>query len=230
MSDGIRQMFSKIAPRYELVNRVITACLDGYWRTRAAKAACSGALRCALDLCSGTGDMALALAKAAPSGTKIVSVDFSPQMAVRAAFKLQSINAAVVIADAKALPFSDSSFDAITISFGVRNIFTGRNNFIRCLKEMKRVLKDGGMLILLETSQPKLRPIRRLFHWYVRFVVRSVGGWLSGSPSAYRYLSDTILRFIDAEELNGILIEVGFKNVAAILMLFGIVAIHVATK
>ncbi len=230
MPNGIRRMFSEVAPRYELVNKVITVCLDSYWRRLAARLACVGSVSRLLDLCSGTGNMALALAEAAKCNPTIVAVDFCPQMAIMAAYKLRSVGVVAVVADAKALPFADGSFDSVTISFGVRNIFTTRAAFIQCLNEVKRTLKTGGRIVLLETSQPKLRIVRRLFHWYVRFVVRRVGGWLSGSARAYQYLSETIQRFTDADELRGILSDVGFKHPIVIPLLFGIIAIHVAVK
>lgn len=230
MSDSIRRMFSEVARKYELVNKVITVNLDGYWRRLAARLACIGDVCRVLDLCSGTGDMALAIAMEAPRDLTIVAVDFCPQMAIRAALKLRGVGGVVIIADAGALPFADESFDVVTISFGVRNIFTSRKAFIRCLNEIKRTLKAGGRLILLETSQPKSRIARWLFHRYVGLVVRHVGGWLSGSASAYRYLSETIQHFVDADELSGILSEAGFLRPIAIPILFGIIAIHVAFK
>ncbi|MCS7253657.1 MAG: ubiquinone/menaquinone biosynthesis methyltransferase [Armatimonadota bacterium] len=230
MPNSIRRMFSEVAHRYELVNKVITMCMDGYWRKLAAKVACASGASAVLDLCSGTGDMALAIAQTASCKPTIVAVDFCPQMAMKASLKLRDVGGIVIVADVKALPFADSSFDAITVSFGVRNIFTGYKAFIQCLKEMKRVLSDGGKLVLLETSQPKWRIVRRLFHCYVRSVVRHLGGWLSGSKKAYRYLSETIERFIDADELSSVLMEAGFHNVAVIPLLFGIITIHVAIK
>lgn len=230
MSDSIRRMFSEVAHKYELVNKVITVTLDGYWRRLAAKLACVGNVNTVLDLCSGTGNMALAVAREAPHDLTIVAVDFCPEMAIRAAFKLREVGGVVIVADAKALPFADELFDVVTISFGVRNIFTSRKAFIQCLSEIKRTLKAGGRLILLETSQPKSRILRWLFHQYVGLMVKHIGGWLSGSASAYQYLSKTIQHFIDADELSSILSEAGFLHPIAIPSLFGIIAIHVAFK
>ncbi|MFA4015814.1 MAG: hypothetical protein RUDDFDWM_000907 [Candidatus Fervidibacterota bacterium] len=227
---AISKIFAGIVERYELVNHIITLCLDCYWRWRTVAIAVGDSHVLALDLCSGTGDMALSLLRASKGKAMVIAVDICPQMALKASYRLRKHGVHFIVADAMLLPFRDHAFDIITISFGIRNIFKSRVSFVKWLAEVRQKLRDGGKLILLETSQPEIRPIMRLFHWYVRFVVRWLGGWLSGSPSAYRYLSDTIIHFVDAKTLAQMLLEAGFKKVHVFPFLFGIVVAHIAIK
>ena len=134
------------------------------------------------------------------------------------------------LADAMALPFRDKTFDLVTISFATRNINVSRKALYQCLSEFYRILKPGGQFVNLETSQPAPRLIRKLFHLYVRVVVRHVGHMISGSKNAYAYLSNTIQRFHNAGEFADIIRQAGFAKVSIYPMMFGIVAIHQATK
>jgi demethylmenaquinone methyltransferase/2-methoxy-6-polyprenyl-1,4-benzoquinol methylase len=181
-------------------------------------------------MCTGTGEMAVYLSRLAPPGTSVHAVDFSLPMMARATEKPEARNIDFVVSDVKALPFPDESLDLVTISFATRNINLNRNALIRTFGEFRRVLRSGGCFVNLETSQPSSLPIRRLFHFYVRLLVRPVGGLISGSYTGYAYLAHTIPRFCPSEELSGIMCQAGFSDVTATRLLFGIAAIHQGTR
>jgi demethylmenaquinone methyltransferase/2-methoxy-6-polyprenyl-1,4-benzoquinol methylase len=224
----LRTLFAEVAPTYEFVNRVLTVGLDSRWRKRAARTAAAGRGGLWLDVCTGTGETASLLARLAPPGTRIVSLDFCPPMIARAASKPAARRAAFVLGDAKALPFADAAVDLITISFATRNINLSRETLTRTFAEFRRVLKPGGRYVNVETSQPRSWVVRALFHGYVRLAVRRVGALISGSRAGYAYLGTTIQRFYPAEELSMILKEAGFAAVSAKRLMLGAAAIHVA--
>ena len=230
MSKGIQRIFTQVPATYEFLNHALTFGQDILWRKRAARAAAEAGGKRWLDACSGTGEMAAYLARVARSGESIVAADFSLPMMSKALEKPEAKRISFTKADVARLPFRDNSFDAITISFATRNINTNTNNLLKCLREFHRILKPGGQFVNLETSQPKLRPIRWMLHTYVRLTVRPMGRLVSGSDSAYVYLSHTMRRFCGAEELARIIRQAGFSDVSFESMLFGAAAIHKATK
>ena len=134
------------------------------------------------------------------------------------------------MADVSHLPFRDNSFDAITISFATRNLNINHDNLLKCLREFHRVLKPSGQFVNLETSQPKFAPIRWMFHLYVKATVGPIGRLVSGSDTAYTYLSHSICHFYSAEELDEIIRQAGFCEVSFNRMLFGATTIHKAIK
>lgn len=229
-TDSIQKIFSEVPRTYELVNHVLTLGLDTLWRKKAAKhAAQTGGTRW-LDVCSGTGDMALLLRRAACEGTTVISLDVCLPMLRKAAAKPEAKTISFCIADAATLPFPDNTFDLVTISFATRNIDAGRDILLRYFLEFNRILKPGGRFVNLETTQPRSMIVRRLLYLYVRCAVAPIGHLISGSKAAYRYLAHTIPRFYNAEELSDILRQAGFEKVGCSYLPFGICALHTATK
>ena len=216
--DAVRTMFDRIAPVYDAMNRVMTAGLDVRWRRLTARAAVRAGDR-VLDAACGTGDLALA-DKEAGAG-KVTGLDFSAAMLARAKRKDASID--WVQGDLLALPFADGTFDAATVGFGVRNVA----DLELALRELRRVLRPGGRLAILEITRPRgaLRPFFSL--WFDRVVPR-LGRVLPGG-AAYRYLPASVKRFPDAESLAGLLRTNGFADVRFRLLAGSIVALHTGT-
>ena len=213
--DSVRTMFDRIAPVYDVMNRVMTGGLDVRWRRLAAGAAVREGDR-VLDAACGTGDLAIADLKAGAS--HVTGLDFSEQMLERARKKHASIE--WIQGDMLALPFADETFDAATVGFGVRNV----DDLELGLRELRRVLRPGGRLAILEITQPRgaLRPFYSL--WFDR-VVPLLGKVLPGGD-AYTYLPASVKRFPTAERLAGLLGEAGFGDVSFKLMGGSIVALH----
>ena len=215
-ADGVRAMFDRIAPVYDLMNRVMTAGLDGRWRRATAEAVVRPGDR-VLDACCGTGDVAVAAARA---GGRVTGLDFSERMLERARRKSGSVR--WVRGDALALPFPDGSFDAATVGFGIRNV----EDLEAGLRELARVLRPGGRLGCLEITRPRglLRPFFRL--WFDG-VVPLLGKVLPGG-AAYSYLPASVRRFPGPEDLAGVMRRAGFEDVEWRLLGGGIVALHTA--
>ncbi len=171
MNKGIQKIFSEASHSYELINHILTWGLDIRWRRKSVKsAAVEGGTRW-MDICSGTGETAAYLTRLAKNGTTIVSADFCFEMLYEATKKPEADRIAFTLADAGNLPFSDETFDLVTISFATRNINVNRDALLQCFREFYRILKPGGRFVNLETSQPASALIRRLFHLYIRFVM-----------------------------------------------------------
>lgn len=230
MFGAIQKIFQEASRTYELVNCVLTFGLDRFWRKRAAQVAAGYGGLMWLDVCSGTAQMASYLRKLTQGNTKIVALDFCFPMLGQALQKAKENKIHLCIGDAASLPFADNTFDLVTISFATRNINTNRSALLQYFQEFHRIIKPGGGFVNLETSQPVLRFLRRLFHLYVRLVVMPVGYLLSGSKAAYAYLSYTIPRFFTASELSDTIYQAGFSKVNFAYMSLGIVAIHTALK
>jgi demethylmenaquinone methyltransferase/2-methoxy-6-polyprenyl-1,4-benzoquinol methylase len=216
--DAVRTMFDRIAPVYDVMNRVMTAGLDVRWRRLAAASAVSRGDR-VLDAACGTGDLAIADRRA--GADKVTGLDFSERMLERARRKDASVE--WVQGDLLALPFADCTFDAATVGFGVRNVA----DLELALRELRRVLRSGGRLAILEITKPRgvLRPFFSL--WFDR-IVPLIGKALPGG-SAYTYLPASVKRFPDAETLTRLLEDVGFADVHVRLLAGTIVALHVGT-
>ncbi|MDX6449553.1 MAG: demethylmenaquinone methyltransferase / 2-methoxy-6-polyprenyl,4-benzoquinol methylase [Gaiellaceae bacterium] len=213
-ANEVRSMFDAIARVYDPMNRILTAGLDGRWRRRTAEAVVRGGDR-VLDACCGTGDLALADARA---GGTVTGLDFSEPMLERARRKSASIQ--WIQGDALALPFPDGSFDAVTVGFGVRNV----DDLEHGLAELRRVLRPGGRVGILDITTPRgvLRPFYSV--WFDR-VVPLLGKVLPGG-TAYTYLPASVRRFPGAEELAGLIRAAGFEQVGYRLFAGGIVALH----
>jgi demethylmenaquinone methyltransferase/2-methoxy-6-polyprenyl-1,4-benzoquinol methylase len=200
---AVREMFDRIARRYDLANTVLSLGGDARWRRRAAKAARLTAGGRALDVACGSGKLAAELAQAA-EGVEVVGLDFSPRMLelARAAYP----NIEFTEGDALDLPFPDSSFDAATIAFGLRNLADPE----RGLKEMRRVVKPDGSLVVLEFVRPPGGLVGTGYRLYLKRILPAIGGALSGDGRAYRYLSDTVDSYRTPAELQQMALRAGW--------------------
>ncbi|MFT4038080.1 MAG: class I SAM-dependent methyltransferase [Thermomicrobiales bacterium] len=231
-SADVKSMFDAIVPRYDLLNRVMTGGRDAAWRTltvREAAKAGEPARSAALDLATGTGDLALALEAAGFSS--VVGLDFSPVMLEEARRKAQkraggASRVTWIEGDAMALPFAAETFGAVTVGFGLRNM----PSYDGALREAWRVLKPGGVFVCLETSPPPSLLVRRVYDATMGAVLPVIGGLLSGDRAAYAYLPESSARFPNADELARLMHGAGFANVRYLRRGLGAVAIHVARK
>jgi demethylmenaquinone methyltransferase / 2-methoxy-6-polyprenyl-1,4-benzoquinol methylase len=223
---AIQQMFSEIAPRYDLLNRVLSAGVDRSWRVAAVQAALEKGPKRVLDLATGTGDIALLLKKVSPQ-TEVVGGDFAAPMLELARQKAQKAGVEIpfVQADALNLPFPDSSFDAVTISFGFRNFA----DYEKSLRELHRVLTNGGRLCILEFPPPPKGGIGVLYRFYFTRILPLIGGLISGSRSAYQYLPESVERFPSPDNLAQMMTKAGFHTQYQ-LFTGGITALHVGDK
>jgi len=221
-------MFAGIAGRYDLLNHILSANLDRRWRRRAARQVPYEAAR-VLDLCGGTGDLTLALARGGRPGL-VVCCDFCHPMLARARDKFRRRRSAarclVLEADGLRLPLLDSSFDAVTVAFGVRNLA----DLDAGLGEMARVLAPGGRLVVLEFSRPPGRLLGGLYGFYLRRVLPRLGDGVARRSGPYGYLARTIGGFPEAPALAGRIRDAGFAGCGWELLSGGIVAIHTAFK
>ena len=225
----ISGMFDRIAPRYDLLNRTLSAGLDQRWRRQAVAALALGPTARVLDLCAGTADVALAVA-AQHRDASVVGVDFSGAMLrighekVAAAGEARRIR--LVRGDAAMIPAQGESCDAATIAFGIRNVAEPE----RALAELARVLRPGARLAILEFGQPKIPGIRTLYLWYFRYLLPLVGRLVSRHQSAYSYLPASVGAFPPPAEFVRTIERHGFVSVQAVPLTFGIVYLYVATR
>jgi len=229
---AIQQMFAGIAHRYDFLNHLLSASIDRLWRkaaaTKVAEYSRTLSRPICLDLCAGTGDLALELGRRLNAW--IVAADFCHPMLVRCRAKVTSarLDASIraVEADGLDLPFPDNVFDAVTIAFGLRNLADrGRG-----LAEMRRVLKDGGAAVILEFSRPALPLFGSAFEFYFHRILPRVGALVSGHPGAYRYLPDSVRTFPRPSELALLMSSVGFQQVGYRSLSGGVAAIHWGVK
>ncbi len=230
MARGIERIFNDISGNYELINHILTFGFDTIWRKKAARLASSFSGEKCLDVCTGTGEMAIMIARLSGKKTSVFASDFSESMLIIARDKPESKSVKFVNADSDNLPFPDNFFNCITASFAARNLNTSKNHLLKSLREFYRVLKPGGRFINLETSQPASKLLKYLFQLYIRNFIKPLGQIISSSKSAYSYLSRSITTFYSTEELSGIILEAGFGDAAAKRLLLGIAAIHIAVK
>jgi demethylmenaquinone methyltransferase/2-methoxy-6-polyprenyl-1,4-benzoquinol methylase len=223
---AIQRMFSRIAPRYDLLNRVLSGGMDRAWRVALVKAALEKGPVRILDLATGTGDVALLLKKAAP-GVEVIGGDFAPPMLELARQKARraGLDILFVEADALELPFPNGYFDAVTIAFGFRNFA----DYKKALAELYRVLAPEGRLCILEFPPPPRSGLGTLYRFYFTRILPLVGGVISGNPLAYRYLPDSVERFPDPSTLAAMMTLAGFSTRYR-LFTGGIVALHIGDK
>ncbi len=217
----VRSMFGRVARRYDLLNHLLSFNLDRRWRARTAarlKDVLAGSRAPVLDICCGTGDLALALEAA--HGAPVFALDFSRPMLERAARK--GLASCLLEADALQLPIAGASLGLVTVAFGLRNFA----HWERGLAEMRRVLQPGGVAAILEFSRPPNRLFAALYDFYSRRLLPLIGGLISGSREAYTYLPDSVRKFPDAEDLARLMLRAGFTEVQYERMTGGIVALH----
>ena len=225
----VEQMFDAISENYDGLNRVISLGSDIKWRKKVIKMVAEKNPKTILDIATGTGDLAIQFAEKT-SAKKIVGLDLSEGMLSVARKKVlgKKISEKIefVQADSEALPFEDNAFDAITVSFGIRNF----ENLEKGLSEILRVLKNGGIFVILETSVPAKFPFKQGYHLYSKTILPLVGRMFSKDKVAYKYLSESASVFPHGEKLNNILRKIGFKEVKNKPQTFGVATIYNATK
>ena len=225
----IRRMFGEIAPRYDLLNHLLSLNVDRYWRWRTTRLVPPQGPAPILDLCTGTGDLALAYERASRGQVAIIGADFCHEMLVRAEPKARRRNAAIhfLEADAQQLPFPDDQFQITTVAFGLRNV----TDTDRGIAEMVRVTQPEGKVAILEFSQPRGRLFGPLFRFYSRWILPWIGQALSRSKdNAYQYLPASVREFPDGEALAARLREHGLTDVHWFSLTFGIATLYVGTK
>lgn len=226
-SSRVREMFASIAPRYDLLNHLLSLNIDRHWRRRLVNEI-NGLDRLIgiLDVCTGTGDLAIELSRKGA----VVGVDFCHPMLVIAKSKVRNRNLVDRVkfaeGDALSLPFGKESFDAVTVAFGVRNL----QELDRGLREFLRVLRPGGFLAILEFSKPAVPLLRDLFEFYFDHILPVIGRIVSRTAGPYRYLPDSVREFPDQQSLCRILRGNGFQDVRFTNLTIGIAALHTARK
>jgi len=226
----IREMFESIAPRYDLLNRLLSLSQDIYWRrtmVSAIEAPDNGVL---LDVACGTGDVAIEILRQKGAGTSIFGVDFSPNMLMSAKNKIKSIsdssNIYLLAGNAFNLPFREETFDAITIAFGIRNICDKPT----VLKLFYDSLKSGGMLLVLELATPPKGFLLSLYLFYFKIILPLIGWFLSKNLKAYQYLPSSVAKFPDPKSFAAMMRSAGFINIRWKSLTMGIANLHVGCK
>jgi demethylmenaquinone methyltransferase/2-methoxy-6-polyprenyl-1,4-benzoquinol methylase len=226
----VAAMFDSIASRYDLLNRVLSAGVDRRWRVRAVRSLRLTGGESVVDVCAGTGDVALAAVEAVPGAAQVVGIDFSGEMLRLGARKvaLRGHTGRILLArgDATRLPVRTASMDAATVAFGIRNVEQPE----RGLAEVYRALRPGGRLAILEFSIPASALVRTFYLPYFRHVLPRIGRIVSGHGSAYTYLPASVGSFIPPATMLGLLADSGFRGAAATALTFGIVTLYTGRK
>lgn len=225
--EQVKQMFNKIAKRYDLLNHTLSLGMDFVWRRKAIKKITNNPKKI-LDIATGTADFAISAAKY--TDANITGIDISDRMINIGEKKIIKKNLKnrikLSIADSENLPFNKSSFDAITAGFGVRNF----ENLDKGLNEIYRVIKKDGFVIILEPSTPKIFPFKQIFRFYFNTILPKIGTLLSDDKSAYTYLPNSVKNFPNGKEFIKILDNIGFRKTSYFPLTFGIVSLYVAIK
>ncbi|MEO5742206.1 MAG: bifunctional demethylmenaquinone methyltransferase/2-methoxy-6-polyprenyl-1,4-benzoquinol methylase UbiE [Vicinamibacterales bacterium] len=227
-SSRIAGMFDAIAGRYDFLNHLLSAGLDKRWRRQAIEMLQLTGREVVLDLCTGTADLALAATSGQDRARRVVGVDFSAAMLQVGKTKIDSSTRAIdlVRGDATRIPLGDSSVDATTMGFGIRNV---EQPALAC-REIARVLRPGGTLVILEFSLPRSPALRNFYLWYFRRILPLIGRVISQHPRAYNYLPESVEAFPSPGEFSEQLKQAGFGTVRAVPLTFGVVYMFVATK
>lgn len=229
----LRDMFDRVPPSYDFLNRLLTFCLDERWRKKAASACLENAPRRTLDLCTGTGDLAVRLRAMSGREISVAAVDFSRPMleaARKKAVRKKAGGIDFIRADAAAMPFRDNHFDSIGIAFAFRNLTFHNPGMNAFLAEILRVLKPDGRFVIVETSQPESVVVRFFFHCYLKYISAPLGGILSGQHGAYKYLAHSAIHYHDQEKLSELLIAAGFRSVRCRPNLMRVSTVYIAEK
>lgn len=224
----VQDIFNDIAPKYDLLNHLLSMNVDKRWRRRAMKLLDACDKESLLDVACGTGDFSIAAHKA---GVKhVTGIDISEKMVEIGRKKISALelenSIELYCGDAEKMLFADNSFDAVTVAFGVRNF----ENLKIGLTEMNRVLRPGGKIVILEFSMPQTFPMRQLYLFYFRCILPLIGGWISGNRGAYTYLPDSVMKFPQGEKFLAIMTACGFKKVTCTPLTFGIASLYMGFK
>ena len=224
MPDGatIQRMFAEVAPGYDRANRALSLGIDVCWRRRTVRTVDVKSGERGLDVCAGTGDLSLALQRA---GGQVIGADFCAPMLVRANAKTACCpdGPRFLAADALALPFADASFDFATVAFGIRNV----SDPLAALREMARVVRPGGRVVVLEFTRPRVPLLGAAYRFYFRRILPKLGAWISGVRNdAYRYLHDSVMAFPEREQFLALMREAGLGSPKLQLLTGGIAAIY----
>lgn len=227
--EQVGRMFDGIAPYYDFLNRFLSLGIDVSWRKKAIAELDPAKHRRILDVATGTADVAILTAKILPD-TQITGLDLSSEMLKIGDGKIQKNDLQdrieLLQGDSENLPFEDNSFDALTVAFGVRNY----ENLERGLREMRRVLRPEGKLVVLEFSRPRRFPFKQLFNFYFANILPTIGRMRSKDPRAYRYLYESVQAFPDGADFLRILRETGYNSTRCKVLTFGISSIYTAQK
>jgi demethylmenaquinone methyltransferase/2-methoxy-6-polyprenyl-1,4-benzoquinol methylase len=227
MSTEVRQMFSSIATRYDVTNEVMSFGIHRLWRRTTVRLSGAKAGDCVLDCASGTGDLALAFKRKVGEAGRVVGTDFCKEMLDHAPAKAarQGLQVEFQVADAMDLPFEDQRFDVASIAFGIRNV----DDPVKCLREMARVVRPGGRVVVLEFGQPQ-GMFGALFRFYSKVIMPSVGGLLTGNRAAYEYLPRTSAAFPSGDRFLELMDRCGaYKERVAHSLTFGTSYVYVGT-
>jgi len=228
----VREMFRQIAPRYDLMNHVLSLNIDRYWRWRSVRKLKIKENAPILDTCTGTGDLALAIKRRAPESVRVIGSDFCNAMLQIADHKANNGKTGVrlatfVEADSQSLPFESDQFQCVTVAFGLRNVTDTR----RGLSEMHRVCQPGGQMMILEFSRPYIFGLRQLYQFYFSHILPKIGQLLArNDKSAYQYLPESVGQFPDGDELAGMMREAGMTNVTFTPLTCGVATIYEGWK
>ena len=218
----VQKTFSSIAGRYDFANHLLSGGLDFLWRQRVSQLVAASRPSRVLDLATGSGDLAISLQKACPSA-QVVGADFCLPMLEEARRKQVS---RLVQADGLALPFREATFDAVTVAFGLRNMASWET----ALSEMHRVLRPGGLLVVLDFSLPPRGPLREIYRAYLHHVLPRIAGWTTGHAEAYKYLGESIEAFPRGSGMTALIESRGFHCEPPRKMCFGVVSLYAARK
>ncbi len=226
----IQAMFSSIAPRYDILNTLLSFGRDRSWRRFAVNQLPKKKGALFLDMATGTGDVAIEIVKLLPPDTRVIGIDFSDQMLKLGKKKIKETGFQnqidLLFGDITALPYGNKTFDAAIIAFGIRNI----PDYRKGITEMTRVLKDGGKIVILEFTSIQGWFFKWLFRLYLKSILPVLGGIISGRKSAYKYLSSSVLDFPGPEELKGMMEDTGLREVKFYSLTLNIVTVHVGKK
>lgn len=226
--EAVKEIFNDIAPKYDLLNHFLSLNIDKRWRRKAIKYIRPEEKGLLLDVACGTGDFSIAAQRAGVQ--QVTGIDISANMVAIGQKKVEALGLAPYITlqagDSEQIEFEDGHFDVVTVAFGVRNF----EHLEAGLKEMQRVLKKGGKVIILEFSMPEHFPMKQLYRFYFRSILPVLGGWISGNKGAYTYLPESVMKFPQGKKFMDIMKECGFQQARQQKLTFGIASIYLGVK
>lgn len=230
-NEKVQKMFGQIAPKYDRMNHVLSMNVDHYWRWYTVRKLKPTPGEPILDVCTGTGDLAISFYKKTKGKSEIVATDFCPEMLEIGEKKQAKYpddkRIRFIEADTQQLPLEDDRFHIVTVAFGLRNV----SDTMAGLREMVRVCRPGGQVAVLEFTMPRRQPIKGMYKWYFRNILPRIGQWFARNDSnAYEYLPETVGEFPQYEALTELMSEAGLKDTRYIPLTFGIATLYIGTK